>query len=630
MSGVFGVVDSRHRADSPALAKRMAQRLSHREWYVSEWHAETDDNVILGRIGIGVFNAGLQPFWNVERSLAVVMAGEIYEVDSAIARPHTTSDEQLVLALYEQYGVEFARHINGAFVCAVWDIRRYRLVIANDRFAFYPLYYSTQNARLVFAPEVKGILCDPAFKRKLDLTALAQYVRFQHLLGARTFFEDIRLLPPGSVLVCDTATAGHTLQTYWSFSDIPHRPRVSFADAVVETGRLLRRAVQRLSGDRYRPGVYLSGGLDSRAILGLIERRPVVSLTYGARDCRDVYYAGRIARAVGSDHHWFDFPDGNWVKEFADFHLELTEGFHSWIHAHGLSTLNVAREYVDLNLSGWDGGTVMGHRDSIEPLQTAPVDDAALTTHLFQLFNQDFTWPGITEAEEHWLYCPHTRRQVQGLALASFSEELKPYLELRPDIRAELFYVRNHCGRLTQNMITFYRSHMEMRFPFFDYALFEFLYSLPADIRGHRRLYYAVLERETPSLVYIPYDKEEYLPTSRRPIREFHALAVKLKRRLRRYHPTLFPALSTLYADYEHYLRHELRDWAEEILFDRRVAERGLFDPAFLRTLMARHCSGMEQWTIGKIAPLITYEMMLRRLCDDEPVPLPTHAPPVD
>jgi asparagine synthase (glutamine-hydrolysing) len=78
----------------------------------------------------------------------------------------------------------------------------------------------------------------------------------------------------------------------------------------------------------------------------------------------------------------------------------------------------------------------------------------------------------------------------------------------------------------------------------------------------------------------------------------------------------IFPERTTLYADYENYLREELRDWAEEILYDRRTVERGIFNPTFVRTLMGRHLSGKEQWTIGKIAPIITYEMMLRRLYD--------------
>jgi asparagine synthase (glutamine-hydrolysing) len=623
MSGVFGIVDLGRKTDVASLVERMGQAMSHRDWYVVEHVVNETRTVAMGRIGIGIFNREPQPLYSEDRNLAIFLSGEFYgtaklrrELEAQGHRFRDESDLELVLRLYEEKGEAFIYDLEGAFIVLIWDRVRQQVIIANDRFGLYPLYYAHYNGKLVFAPEMKGILCDPAFPRKLDLTALAQYMRFQHLLGERTFFEGVTLFPAASVLVYDLSSASYSLKVYWGFDDIPHRPEVSFEDAVAETGRLLRRAVQRLSGDRYRPGVYLSGGLDSRTILGLVGRRPVVSLTYGARNCRDVYYAQRIAAAVGSDHHWFDMPDGQWVKEYAGLHLELTEGFHSWIHAHGISTLPQARQLIDLNLSGWDGGTIMGHQDSIEPLQILAVDDAALITHLFHLFNQRYTWPSITEAEEHLLYHGPTWKQVQGLAFDSFRAELSPYLRCRTDVRGEYFYLRNHCRRLTQHMVTFARSHIEVRFPFFDYDLFVFLYSLPAQLRGNRGLYRSVIERETPRLAYIPHDHDELLPTPQPLIRGMHALPTILKRRFNKHLWAIFPEHDTLYADYEGYLRDELRGWAEDILLDRRTSERGIFSPAFLRTLMDRHLSGLEQWTIGKIAPIVTYEMMLRRFYD--------------
>jgi len=615
MSGVFGVADPTSQIDMRCLAGRMAAAMSHREWFVSDHVADDTRRVALGRIGIGIFNTGPQPVWNTDRTIALAMAGEFYNRDALSLHDPSLTDEQIALDLYQRAGDDFARRLNGAFVIAVWDIPRRRIVIANDRFGLYPTYTTCRAGRLIFAPEVKGILCDDTFERKLDPTALAQYMRFQHLLGERTFFEDIQLLPCASVLVYDLDSATCRLQPYWTFDDIPYRPEVGFGEAVEEAGGLLRRAVRRLSGDAYRPGVYLSGGLDSRTIVGMTERRPIVSLTYGERNCRDVQIAGRIARAVGSDHHWFDLPDGHWVTTHVDFHLALTEGFHSWIHAHGITSLPPARQMIDVNLTGWDGGTVMGHADSVEPLQMYAVDDIALIMRMFYLFNQEYTWPSLLEGEESLLYAEPIRARMRGLAFDSFREEITPYLHGRPDVRGEYFYIRNHCRRLTQNLVTFTRSHVEVRFPFFDYDLFEFLYSLPALVRGHRALYLALIQRETPRLAYIPYDHDEFLPTTT-PLRDVHAVIVKLRRRINRHWRRIFVEHNTLYADYEGYLRGDLREWAEGILYDRRTAERGLFDPAYVRALMQRHLSGQEQWTIGKITPIITYEMMLRALYD--------------
>ena len=163
----------------------------------------------------------------------------------------------------------------------------------------------------------------------------------------------------------------------------------------------------------------------------MIGRRPIISLTYGAVNHCDVVYASQIADGARSDHYWFDLTYGDWVKENFDFHLDLTEGFHNWIHAHGINTLPKARKLMDVNLTGWDGGTVMGDIDNIEPLQISPVDDLALISHLYYQFNQKFSWPSINEAEENLLFCPPINKQIQGRAFESFRNDISNYLDFR-------------------------------------------------------------------------------------------------------------------------------------------------------------------------------------------------------
>jgi asparagine synthase (glutamine-hydrolysing) len=615
MSGVFGIVDPKEPTRILSLLARMADSISHRDWYVIE--TAVHQQVGLGRVGIGIFNRLPQPIWNAAGTVALVMAGEFYNTrDVHPTDKPFTSDEATALILYEQNGPNFAKHLNGAFIIAIWDSIRQQLIITNDRFGLYPLFFAHSGSTFIFAPELKGILCDRSIPRALDVTALAQYMRFQHLLGDRTFFEDITMLPPAAVLIFDLVGTAYTLNRYWSFEQIPYLPEVTFSEAVEETGRLLRRAVQRLSGDSYRPGVYLSGGLDSRIIMGLVDRRPIVSLTYGHQNCRDVFYARKIAQRVGSDHHWVDMPDGTWVQEYADFHLELTEGLHSWIHMHGINTLEQARQLMDINLTGWGGGTVMGHKYIIEPLQIEATDKAALLVRLFHLYNQEYSWPSMVEAEENLLFSGSSRKKLRGLAFESFRTEFSDFFHLRPDVRGEYFYIINHVRRLTANIATFTRSHLEVRFPFFDYNLFNFLYGVPAQIRGHQVLYRAVIQRETPELAIIPYDHDEFLPTTNKTQRQLQEMLVKSKRRINKHIRPIFPEHHTLYADYENYLRTDLKTWAEDILFDKRTMDRDIFNPEFIRSIWARHQSGLELHTIGKIAPIITLEMMLRRLFD--------------
>ena len=615
MSGIYGVVDPQHTSNARALANQMSTVMSHREWFVAEDYFDKHNNLAIGRIGIGIFNKDPQPVMNASQTRVLFMAGEIYNRENLANSIDDLSDEELVLELFEREGEAIISKLRGVFIIAIFDRKSNKLLIFNDRFGLYPLFYSCRAGKLIFAPEMKGIFCDEYFPRKIDLTALAQYVRFQHVLGVRSFFEDIQLLPPASIMTFDVASVSCSIQTYWSFNNIPFNPHISFDEAVEESARLLDRSVKTLSGDKYRPGVYLSGGLDSRTILGMIDRRPISTLTYGMQNCRDVNYANRIAKVAGSDHYWIDLPNGDWVREYFDLHLEITEGYHSWIHAHGISTLPFARKVMDVNLTGWGGDTVMWNR-FVEPRLSSAVDDLALTTHFFYKFNQKYTWPSITEAEERLLYQQPLGNRLQGLAYDSFRSELEPYLYFRPGVKSEYFILRNHDWRLTLNFVIFTRSHVEVRIPYYDYDLFDFMHSLPVDLRRDARIYRSVMQKMLPELTYIPYDSDNFLPTTNSIIRTSHATMVKLKRRFNRHIGKVFPEYFTLYADYQNYLRHELREWAEDILYDKRTAAREIFEPTFLRTLMNRHLSEMEDATIGKIAPLITYEMMLRRYLD--------------
>jgi asparagine synthase (glutamine-hydrolysing) len=615
MSGIFGVVDTHHKLDISQLSQRMATSMCHRDWYQVDEYWDEKHNLAVGRIGIGTFNQGAQPVFDDFHNIFLVMAGEIYKSDKFSRSNGGLTDEEFILDHYKQEGTSFISKIDGMFAAAIIDLNIKKLMIFTDRFGQYPVFFSTRAGRLIFAPEMKGILCDEDFPKKIDYTALAQYIRFQQLLGVRTFFEDLQMLPPASVLTFDMADGSWSISQYWSFNDIQFNPSISIEEAIEESARLLDFAVKKRATGDFRPGVYLSGGLDSRTILGLIDQRSVATVTYGRQECRDVIYSKRLAEKAGSKHYWIDLPDGEWIAEHFDFHLDLTEGFHSWIHAHGISTLPVAREVMDVNLTGLGGGTIMG-KHFIEPRLTNAVDDLALTSHFFYKYNQKYTWPSISEGEEHMLYTEPVQSQIQGLAYESFREELGPYLDFRADVKSEYFHLRNHEWRFISNFVTFTRSHVEVRIPYYDYELFDFMHSLPVGYRKDQRIFRPVMQKMLPELVKIPYDHDEFLPTTNGFVRNAHSTLVKFKRRFNRHIWKVFPEFHTLYADYEGYLRTDLREWAEKILFDNQTAARGIFNPTYLHTLMNRHLSGLEENTIGKIAPLITYEMMLRRYYD--------------
>jgi len=621
MSGVFGIIDSQRRSLSAQL-HRMADSLRLREWTRTQVWAEEQTGVGLGQVNIGLFSTDTQPFRSDDGTLAVVFFGELYYTEPL--RRELAADgyslalgteAEFICRLYQAKDESFIQHLEGVFVLALWDGKRGRLLVANDRFGLIPTYYANYDGKLIFAPEVKGILADSAFEKRLDLTGVAQFFRFQRLLGDHTFFERLHLLPHASLLRFDQASNALDVSRYWYFDQIPTWPAgATFDDAVEETGRLLRQSVQVRTQGEHRVGVYLSGGLDSRTLLGLASqiRPPVVSLTYGVPTSRDVHYAKRIARQVGSPHHLFLHADGRWVRDEVDFHLEVTEGFTTWVHSHAAPTLLPARDLMDVNLTGFVGDGLLGARALTFATDIlGVVDDVDFFSRMYTHYTQHFCWPGYTEPEARLLFSEPFYPQVRDLAFQSLVRELSKLEKFDPAHRLGFFNVIHQGTRLSNLNLVYQRAVLEVRYPFCDYALAEFIYSMPVEYRLHDRLYLAMINREIPEVIWIPRNTDQLPLTGHQWIRQALNLWQKVRRRIIR------QQLRTIHEDPEGWLRRDLRDWAEDLLFAPRTLERGIFSPAFLRSIFERHMSGQEIHTIGKIAPIMTFEMMLRRFYDN-------------
>ena len=620
MSGLFGLFSLQRQTDIQTFLRTASQKMSHQAWHSSESWISSEGEIGLGRIGIGIFNREHQPITSPNTQQHLFLCGELYQTTELLQKltrvgviPRDQSDPELALCAYQAYGASFAQELVGVFFIAIYDIERSTLILTNDRYGLYPHYYSCQGTDLVFAPQVSGVLCAAFITPKLDLTAVCEYLRFQQILGEKTFHESIKLFPYGSYASLDTQTGAWSLRRYWDWDHVPYRPDVTFNEAVEESSALLKSAILNLSKGPLRTAVYLSGGLDSRTIIGFMAQvvKHPIAVTYGARQSRDVHYAHKIAKAVHSQHYWFDIHNGNWVLDYAELFLNIVEGFQSWIHMHGIHLLEDLRDIMDVNISGWDGGTVMGHPDHINPIYNNPVDEWSVALRTYQQFNQAYTWPGLTDFEEHLLFTPEFKEQAVGRAFEFLLSEFSRFWKFRHEYAAEYFYITNHCWRSTQNMVTLCRMAVEARFPYWDYQLIDFLYSLKPEIRRDQVLFRTIITQQLPRLAYIPYDKEEFLPTTHRLPYLGQKFTLRILKKLR-----LFPERPILYVDYENYLRHELRPWAEEILFDPHTASRGIFNQKFVRSLMDRHLSSNENWTLGKIAPLITFEMIMREYFD--------------
>lgn len=620
MSGVFGTADCKRRSTSTRL-RRMAESLRLTDWTRTQVWTDEQAGVGLGQVNIGIFSTDAQPLVGEERSLVLAFYGELYYTESLRRRLvadgyllELGTEAELILRLYQARGIDFVGDLEGVFVLALWDGKRECLLVANDRFGLIPTYYAHYDGRLVFAPQVRGILADATFDKRLDLTGLAQFLRFQRLLGDRTFFQGLHLLPYGSVLAFDQRNDTLNVSHYWDFDQVPAWPKdATFENAVAETGRLLRRAVEARTEAQHRVGVYLSGGLDSRTLLALTSQvhSSVPSLTYGVPGCRDLAYAERIARRVGSPHRSVLLDDGRWVRDEVDLHLDITEGFVTWTHCHAAKTLPLARELIDVNLTGFNGDQLLGARAIEHALPTADsVDDLDFSARMYRHFTQDFSWPGLTEIEARFLLTDRFYSQIRDRAFESLTQALTAVEEYEYSRRIDYLAAVHHGNRLSNMNVVYQRAYFEARYPFCDYDLLDWVYSMPTDYRLNDRLYLAVINREIPEVTWIPRDTDGQLLTNHMLIRKTHGMWQRARRRI------LQDQRRIISEDPEGWLRRDLRSWAEHLLFSPRTLERGFYNPDFLRTLFERHMAGSEVHTIGKIAPIMTYEMMLRRFYD--------------
>ena len=313
MCGIAGYLGPR----TPGGLAAMLPLLKHRGPDGEGMHVEPGVGLGMTRLAIIDAAGGGQPMTNEDESVWLVFNGEIYnfrELRALLAgrghRFRTRSDTEVLLRAYEVFGESCVEHLRGMFAFAVWDRRRRRLLLARDRLGKKPLYYRRRGGLLLFASEIKALLCHPAVGRDIDADALHHYLAFGYTPGDRSIFAEIASLPPAHVAV---ATGDRLdLTAYWALP----RGAVTRAEAVpaAEAPGLVRQALAdsvrlRLESD-VPLGVFLSGGIDSSAVVASMREvtgQRIATFTVGFGAAEGAFderpYARLVARRFETDHH---------------------------------------------------------------------------------------------------------------------------------------------------------------------------------------------------------------------------------------------------------------------------------------------------------------------------------------
>jgi len=365
MCGIAGAVDAG--GAEPAGVERQLDTLDHRG--PDSRGSFVSPQCVVGQTRLAVIDlvTGDPPITNEDGTVGVALNGEIYNyralADGLRARGHhlrTTGDTEVIAHLVgELEPVEVARRLEGMFAFAAWDGRRGRLVLGRDRLGKKPLYYWTGGSRLVFGSEIKAVLADPAVPREMDPDALPAYLTFGYVPTPGTFFAGIRSVPPGHVLVVEPG-AEPRLECYWS-PPLPAAtaPPMAFAEAVHQARGLLTAAVERRMVADVPLGAFLSGGLDSSAVVAImagLSSQPVRTFTIGFTDGSfdERPYARMVAERFGTEHVEFVVtPDAIELVERLVWHHDQPFADSSAIPTYLLSELT--RRHVTVALAG-DGG----------------------------------------------------------------------------------------------------------------------------------------------------------------------------------------------------------------------------------------------------------------------------------
>jgi len=312
-------------------------------------------------------SGGKQPIFNEDGSVAVIFNGEIYNfadlTKNLIAQGHqfkTRSDTETIVHSYEQYGDECMRDFRGMFAFALWDRKRRRLLLVRDRLGIKPVYYYAGPDFFVFASEIKSLLEHPAVPREVDPQAVDLYLALRYVPGPRTMFKNIFKLQPGHWLAVENGRV--EIRKYW---DLEYQERER-PDAVGEFERLLEESVRLRLISEVPLGVFLSGGLDSSAMLAMMsritggERVKTFSVGYESsgplqaevEEANEFTFAREAAAHFGAEHHEFRLNARDFRNAIPTMvsHLDEPMADPSCIPLYFISKL--ARNYITVVLSG--------------------------------------------------------------------------------------------------------------------------------------------------------------------------------------------------------------------------------------------------------------------------------------
>ena len=611
MCGICGFVGNHFRS----ILESMTQVMAHRGPDDCGFYLDTHVGLGHRRLSIIDLHSGQQPIFNEDGSVIVVYNGEIYNFhslrDDLLSKGHTfksKTDTEVLVHLYEEYGTEFVSQLRGMFAFAIWDKRTRELFLVRDRFGIKPLYYTeTAEGSFVFASEIKSLLEFPSIPREIDPIAFDQYFTFRYVPADRTMLRGIKKLEPGHSLVRKGRKT--SIRQYWDLDFDRDEPFFDSEPALAERlTHSLRDAIKmRLISD-VPLGAYLSGGLDSSFMVGLMSSLcpdPVNTFSIGFDDIRwnESHFSDIVAEFFHSKHHRL-VAKANAIDilEKVIWHLDEPLADAATIPTFMMSELT--RQFVTVVLSGEGADELLAGYDKYKILGLGHRLRNVTPSFLFDGFSP-FPRTNV-KIDRLFSFLSSLRDPAEAyLSLVSvFSAKEKDSLYSDPTLRSRSSY------DLVRGMISKFKD------PLHNFLYVDLKTWLPNDVllKNDKMTMANSIEARVPFLDHKFAEETARIPVrlKMKGLREKYILREAMKPHVpecivkRRKHGFTVPV--------RHWMDQGLEALSREVLSPRNIKRRGLLNPGYVLTLLQKNMDNVfyrrQFWTV------LTFELWCQTFLD--------------
>lgn len=620
MSGINGFIAS-NGVQSREVVQKMNDRLAHRGPSSEAMWAEKE--IALGYRGHSVINhpaASNQPTVSHCGRFVLVMDGEItnYEIlkQQIQYSYQSTTHSELVLAAWSRYGAKCVELLHGMFALAIWDKQERTMTLVRDRMGVKPLYWSKNSSGFIFSSEVRGLVASNLISTSISESSLVDYLRYQTVQSPDTILSEVKMLPPATILQYQADKKEIILNKYWDICELKSLPTMDYSEVKKQVSQLFYQSVERNLVSDVPFGAFLSGGIDSSAVVGAMARNSsarvkTFNISFAEEAFSEAKYARYIAEQHNTDHHEIKLSPHQFLELLPDSLRAMDhpsgDGPNTWV----VSKLT-KEAGVDMALSGLGGDELFGgysifkrmaslhkfrsiwhlpvalRKGVGEVMKTvkpgvASSKMAALLTRPDYQFNPFYSVSRQVLMDEQISGLLHTSSlpndlPVEWLNGMGWQEKNNPHLLSRVSIAEMSTYMQNVLLRDSDQMGMAHA--LELRVPFMDHQLIEFVLSLPDEMKYP----------STPKKLLVD-SLPELLPDYivQRPKMGF-----------------VFP--------WSHWLKNELHSYADERMH--HLAQWGVFNGKAVLALWDRFQQGDPQVTFSRIWPLVVLAEWRRGLLE--------------